>query len=968
MAAFSVDGGKRSPAPGSRTLRALASLLGGVGLVILSGVASAQDPAPAEPAPAEPAPTEPAPAEPAAAPAEAPVDATAGGEVAVEGTVGTDAVTNATGDDGEVGEVVVTVDRRRKNIQDYSGTASSLSEDQLTRVGIQNVREIASQVPGLQIGVQEGNTEVYIRGVGSDNNTELGDPAVAVHVDGIYIPRPRGTGSVFFDIARIEVNSGPQGTLRGRNALGGTVNIVTNEPVLGEFQANAEATFGNYSTRRYQGMVNIPLGDKVAFRFAAASEVHDSYWRNSGPIWDIPAAESADNYALRGTFKYQPTQRFTAIVAGDYTRERGTGWLGADFNGALTTRVDQNDPATPGDTADDAYVPFDVNGVDDPRDRYARGMNPWTDLWHYGVRGELTYDLGPLAVQALGSYRSLRYTQVTGSNNGPIYPGRDISGGNADDFDSSFWDSKSQSVIAELRAFAPDTARFRWTVGGFFFDEDQQVFLGQVADPADYFAGGEFNMPNVTGGSIAGYADGTFDIVKSFRVLGGVRVTHEDKARKGGLWSLFNNGPGGLASGPIRFGTEGFRFAGLGRSDYNASSTATFDQRVALFLDGIDSFGARDTLPQILCADPLEGTPRVERNDDGSGFHCTNGTNQATAAERPNMFQQVPQNNDVSAVFVDWRAGVEYDLADDNLLYFTVSTAHKAGGFNDTTPYDAAQQMLTGETYYNTEYDPESVLAFEVGSKNLLADKRLRANASAFYYDYKDYVFQTNVSIGVDPNPDDDQRPPTTAVRQNAADVKVLGLDLDVNYALPLGLEAGVHVLLESAKFGDNTYVIDSRIGDAAGDNYLVDIGGHWLPRASPVTLNYGLSQDIFTSIGSFDWIIQGQTRAKHYMSVYNGEGALLPPAPGATLSQRAIDFQSAPGPGEQRFTDVVPTYTRFDIGAGWKHPDGRISINGYVNNVTNIAYTTSTIVTPGLNLRFYNPPRTAGVRFRVDW
>ena len=70
----------------------------------------------------------------------------------------------------------------------------------------------------------------------------------------------------------------------------------------------------------------------------------------------------------------------------------------------------------------------------------------------------------------------------------------------------------------------------------------------------------------------------------------------------------------------------------------------------------------------------------------------------------------------------------------------------------------------------------------------------------------------------------------------------------------------------------------------------------------------------------------------------------------------------------EQRLTDVVPAYTHFDIGAGWKHPDGRISISGYVNNVLNIAYTTSIISTAGLNLRFYNPPRTAGIRFRVQW
>jgi iron complex outermembrane receptor protein len=964
MAAFIVDGGESSRAP-RRALRMIASMLGGIGLVILSGVAAAQEPAPAEPAPAEPAPAEPAPAEPApaepAAAEPAPAAPAAEGEVAVEGAVTTDgAVTSATAEDGETGEVVITVDRRRKNIQDYSGTASSLGEEELSRLGIQSVREIASQVPGLQIGVQEGNTEVYIRGVGSDNNTELGDPAVAVHMDGIYLPRPRGIGSVFFDIARVEVNSGPQGTLRGRNALGGSVNIVTNEPVLGEFQANAEAAFGNYSTRRYQGMVNIPLGDKVAVRLAAYSEVHDPYWTNGGPVYHIPAAESADNYALRGTFKYQPSEAFSATLAADYLRERGTGYLGAEFNGRLTARGDVND--TPDDPSDDPFLPFDVNGIDNPRSSYLRGMTPATDLWHYGLRGNLLYDFGPLAVEALGSYRSLRYTQNTGSNSGAVFPGYGYAGANPDRYGSGYWDSRSQSVIGELRAFAPDTARLRWTVGAFYFDEDQQVFLGQTSDPADFFGGGEFNMPDVKGGSVAGYADATFDIVDSFRVLGGIRVTHEDKSRKGGLWSLMNNLPGGGAE-PIRYGTEGFRYEGLDRTDYDSAVTNDLERRVQLFLNGVDSFGSRDTLPQVLCADPVEGQPRVVPNDDGIGLRCAAGVNPTLA---DNALTQIPQNNEVENVFVDWRAGVEFDLAADNLLYATVSTAHKAGGFNDTSPLDSPGD--DGGLYYNTEYDPESVVAYEIGSKNMFLEKTLKVNASAFYYDYKDYVFQTIVAVVEDPDPMDDQEPQSSAVRQNAAGASVMGLDLDLTYALPLGLEAEVHVLLLNARFGDGTIVSDSRIGFGGTDNYLVDISDNWLPRASPITVNFSLSQLIFTDIGAFDWIVSGQTVGKHYMSVYNGEGEFLPPAPGEDYSAAALAQQALPGPNAQRLTDVVPTYTRFDLGGGWKHPDGRISIGGYVNNVLNVAYPTSIISTPGLNLRFFNPPRTAGVRFRVDW
>ena len=99
---------------------------------------------------------------------------------------------------------------------------------------------------------------------------------------------------MFYDIERVEVNSGPQGTLRGRNAQGGSINILSNKPKLGEFGANAEATFGTFAERRYNGMVNIPLGDRLAIRVAGLTSVHDPYWQNGGPIYDLRAAESEE--------------------------------------------------------------------------------------------------------------------------------------------------------------------------------------------------------------------------------------------------------------------------------------------------------------------------------------------------------------------------------------------------------------------------------------------------------------------------------------------------------------------------------------------------------------------------------------------------------------------------------------------------------------------------------------------------
>ncbi|MEY4551185.1 MAG: hypothetical protein RL685_7380, partial [Pseudomonadota bacterium] len=271
-----------------------------------------------------------------------------------------------------------------------------------------------------------------------------------------------------------------------------------------------------------------------------------------------------------------------------------------------------------------------------------------------------------------------------------------------------------------------------------------------------------------------------------------------------------------------------------------------------------------------------------------------------------------------------------------------------------------------------------------LGSKNVLLDRKLKVNGAAFYYLYQDQVFQQIVQItentSMDPTMTNAQ---VTALRQNSgATSGILGLDLDFTYALPAGLQADLHVLLEDARFRDGTTVQDGRVGYNLpnGGRYRVDIGGKWLPRVSAVTLNYALSQLIFTTAGSFNWIVDAQTRSKSYMTVFNGEGKALPaidftvPTPGVSSDYDRLVATGREGTpcypncGAARMNDVVPAYTNVNFGAGWTHPDGRISINGYVNNAFNMAYATSIVSTPNLNLRFFNPPRTAGVRVRVDW
>ncbi|WP_206604678.1 TonB-dependent receptor [Kineobactrum sediminis] len=851
-------------------------------------------------------------------------------------------------------EVIVTVERRQQSLQDFEGTAVAFSGDQLKILGIQSLTDLSEQTPGVEISNKQGNVEVWIRGIGSSNNTELGDPAAATHLDGVYIPRPAGIGSVFFDIERVEVNVGPQGTLRGRNATAGSVNIVSWEPGLGVLDGTVEFEAGNYDQRMATGMINVPIGDTAAVRLAAYSLDHDSYYNDVGPL-ELGTAEAADNQGYRAQFLWQPNDNLRVLLAADYVSEEGTGYTGTNFANSLGNGIDPDD-------------------IEDPRDVVARGFEPVQDTEHWGVRLKVNYDLGFGEIEYLTSYRDLVYDYSAATPLAPDYPGvfstLEPLNESLDNWSRFQFITDSESTIHELRFKSPDGERLYYTVGAFYFKEDQKAFLASAGDRGGFFQGAEFNQPDTDAESYSVYGDFTYELTPRSRLTSGLRFTHDEKSRVGvnaryafalGGFDTNTGNPFGCCMG-ARVGTEGFEFAGFDRTvydpDVDGSGEVSSQEFIDFYLDGISRFGERDTLDDIIANGALEGgaaNPAACTDTDSTdSLICLeDGTHSFAVPISPdNSITQ--QDGSMSESFVDWRVRYGYDLSDDILLYGLVATGHKSGGFNDTF-----KDPEVG-TNISPTYDTEKVTMYELGWKTEfdIGSVPARLNGSAFYYDYTDQVFTSILSVeqaiefnsgqAADPA---DATPGALVVSFsfNAADSEIYGMQWDGQFQFPYNINLNWTALWLEAEIKDAEDIQDFRFqADVSPDEAVFrPISGNRLPHTPRYQFNAALSQFIATDWGSFDYVLSMGWRDDQFLTIFNSKDFMFPDDP------------------RMRLDDRVEAYWTFDAGVGFTTKNEKLRLEAFVNNIEDEVATAAVIITQFDNTRFFTRPRTYGARLK---
>lgn len=415
--------------------------------------------------------------------------------------------------------IIVTAQRRSESLQDVPVTVTVFGEEEVREARIQEVGDVVTRTPGLSFDAfPASQPRLAVRGIGSSDKGAAGDPSSAVFLDEIYMGRPAAVAFDAFDVQRIEVLKGPQGTLFGRNVVGGAINVITNRPELDIFTAAAEFTYGSYERIDGAGFVNVPFGDgRGALRASAAYRSHDGYVKN--PTID-QAVDTQDRFSGRFQFLAEPIDTLRVHFTVDGTRDRNSGPV---------TRVLELDPDDP---LSAAYT------VNQDRD-FVYGSTPgFQNLDTLGVRGEINWDLPFATLTFLGSYRDLDYANGGDFDGGvadptsPAFNLVNISGGEAE---------SSEFSSQEVRLSSLPGSGIDWVVG--FFHYNQQVERSDTLTLDSSFIAPipltEVYDQDASLDSIAVFADATVQLSERFSVLGGLRYSRDDKVYQvGNLQSM----------------------------------------------------------------------------------------------------------------------------------------------------------------------------------------------------------------------------------------------------------------------------------------------------------------------------------------------------------------------------------------------------------------------------------------------
>ncbi len=542
--------------------------------------------------------------------------------------------------------MVVTSQKRAQLLQDVPLTVNVMGAKLIEEARITQIVDVTNRTPGLNFdNFPTTQPRPAIRGIGSSDRGAAGDPSTAVFIDEVYYGRPAAIAFDAFDVERIEVLKGPQGTLWGKNVVGGRIHVVNEKPALHETYGKLAVTAGNFGRLDGAGFVNTELGDSTALRISVNSRHRDGFAYNT---YLNTRVDDENTNSARLQLLTKPSERLSVLMSADFTQDRLTGsarhTVGVDPTSSTrslwTAAIDPN-PET---------VRSDTKGF---QDRDSKGL-----------RLNVDYAFDAFTLSSISSYRWLDYNVLEDADGGNPSTNRLNAKGTQVET-TRFWSQ-------ELRLAAPSSSAVKWVVGAYLYGSDTSRTDALIVDRPPAASGSfssldQYDQHAVTK-SLAVFGDVTVPLTADLNAFGGLRYSRDDK-------------------------------------DYDLTTANS-----NAFL--------RSAGPYTVAASKSWSKPT-------------------------------------------YRAGLDYKASKDVLLYASVASGFKSGGFQDT-PTTAASAA--------TPFGPESATNYELGMKTSLLDGKLIFNPSLFYTDYSDLQVRSTVSTAAGP----------TVVTSNAGAARIKGVEISL--------------------------------------------------------------------------------------------------------------------------------------------------------------------------------------------
>jgi outer membrane receptor protein involved in Fe transport len=650
-------------------------------------------------------------------------------------------------DDGMGDEIVITAQGRTQVLQDVPISVTAISAETMQNSGATDIRQLNQLAPSLLVSStgSEANGSARIRGIGTVGDNPGLESSVAVFIDGVYRSRSGIGLNELGEIERVEVLRGPQGTLFGRNASAGLINIISKKPNQKEMEGYGEASYGNFDFMRAAAGITGPLGGGLAYRLDGVYVQRDGFLKVANPQNGTESrVNDRDRYFVRGQLSYEASDALSIRLIGDYTK-RDESCCGAVF---IQTQESRN--TTPGSPAGLGIFPNRIVPIltalgetfpsgNDPFNRIisvSPGRTYRNEIEDWGVSGQVDFDLGFGNLTSITAYRDYKAGGAA-----------DIDYGRADlvyrdDDGNSFREFQTFSQELRLQGSAFND-RFDWLIGGYYANEDLRV------------------VDNTRFGT----QYGTF---AACRIVANINPALVSPTSTGCLAAAARPVVAPLLGGA---GPASLIFGGLDRlntlNDRGDLNTQYFQgsENYAVFTHNI--FKVTDQLSLTV---GLRYTH--EKKDFSAEF---NNNNTVCPAQQAALAPLLPSalgalaggiitltctgnssaqlntlnlNDEFKDGEFTGTSILSYKPNEDSLIYASYSKGYKAGGYNldrsalgSDPGSNAALFPRTNGDVEDLRFNAEKVDAYEIGAK--LSGRGVTFNISAFRQDFKDFQLNT---------------------------------------------------------------------------------------------------------------------------------------------------------------------------------------------------------------------------------